>query len=57
MYFIFGLRAVFLHLNINISKIGATILHDAAVKGQIGVIEWILKSTDLNIYVKDNYGN
>lgn len=32
-----------------VSQVGATILHDAAVKGHINVIEWILKHTDLNL--------
>lgn len=37
-------------------QIGATILHDAAVKGRIQVIEWLVKNTELNLGVKDTNG-
>ena len=37
-------------------KIGATILHDAAVKGRIQVIDWLIKHTHLNLNVKDTNG-
>ena len=39
-----------------VSQVGATILHDAAVKGDINVIQWILKNTRLSISVKDSDG-
>lgn len=37
-------------------KVGATIIHDAAVKGHIDTIKWILHNTSLNISLKDSDG-
>lgn len=39
-----------------ISEIGATCLHDAAVKGRIKTIEWLLKNTKLTSSCKDSNG-
>lgn len=39
-----------------VSHVGATILHDAAVKGDLHVIQWILSYTNLSISAKDADG-
>ena len=37
-------------------KVGATIMHDAAVKGRVETIEWILSNTQLSTSFKDSNG-
>ena len=37
-------------------KVGASILHDAAVKGRIEAIEWIINNTPLTASYKDTTG-
>lgn len=39
-----------------VSEVGATCLHDAAVKGRIKTIEWLLKNTKLSSSCKDSNG-
>lgn len=51
-YFILE-RSVSPHL---VSQVGATILHDAAVKGDLHAIRWILSYTSLSISAKDADG-
>ena len=37
-------------------KVGASVIHDAAVKGKLNVIEWMIKHTDINTSFKDADG-